>query len=62
MKLSDVDTNTSHISLDAKQASLAFEIMQICEKYYPEEDEFKENIPVLELLYKSSVVIEGQSL
>lgn len=51
--------NFNHIELDEKQADLAFRIMAICEQYYPEEDQFKENIPVLELLYKSAVAIEA---
>ncbi|WYN05020.1 hypothetical protein ISREJYDI_CDS0054 [Pseudomonas phage UNO-G1W1] len=52
----------SHIALDTKQAELAFRIMALCEEFYPEEDQFKENIPVLELLYKSAVKIEAGEL
>jgi hypothetical protein len=53
-----MNLNTDHIQLDEKQADLAFRIMAICEEFYPGEDEFKENIPVLELLYKTAVLVE----
>lgn len=40
------------IKLSEKQADLAFRIMALCEEVFP--DDFDQNVPVLELLYKSS--------
>lgn len=51
--------NFDHIMLDDKQGDLAFRIMALCEEAYPEEDQFRQNIPVLELLYKTAVHIEA---
>lgn len=53
--------NTDHILLNDKQADLAFRIMALCEEAYPDEADFKENIPVLELLFKTAVLIEEAS-
>lgn len=51
--------NFEHIMLDTKQADLAFRIMALCEEFYPEEEEFQKNLPVLELLWKSAVLINA---
>lgn len=49
----------STIMLNEKQADLAFRIMALCEEFYPDEKDFKENIPVLELLHQTAVAVEA---